>query len=215
MEQLSGGPVIILDVVHLDCPTHHTKTVIDLDVESHFKGDGAELLESLVAGAACGDGRRADVLRSVGEGKRVLFFQSLDHIFKLLLCFVVAFGLGVASFAPRASAEIDSTLAVRAILGEARGEGFEGMLAVACALRNRGHLKGVYGLKAPIKEKLSPEVRKAAAKAWKDSRRRDVTHGATHWHNLRREGSVYWTRSKKMKLTAIIGRHYFFEELRK
>ena len=36
--------------------------------------------------------------------------------------------------------------AIRAIVGEAANQGSQGMLAIACAIRNRGHLKGAYGL---------------------------------------------------------------------
>ena len=45
-------------------------------------------------------------------------------------------------------APIPDAQAVRAIVGEAAGESFEGKLAIACAIRNRGNLHGVYGLNA-------------------------------------------------------------------
>ena len=109
-----------------------------------------------------------------------------------------------------ADSSIHDLDAVHAILGEARGEGYDGMYAVACALRNRGHLKGVYGLRArlhPNDLKLAP----TALKAWKNSLcGKDVTHGATHWENVEEFGTPFW--AKAMTKTCKIGRHTFFRE---
>lgn len=99
---------------------------------------------------------------------------------------------------------------VRAIIGEASAEGYEGMLAVACAIRNRGTLKGVYGLKAKHVDRQPQWVWRMASKAWEESGTRDITQGATHWHNVEREGHNYWTR--KLRQTVKIGSHTFFYE---
>ncbi len=99
--------------------------------------------------------------------------------------------------------------AVHAILGEARGEGYRGMYAVACAIRNRGHLKGVYGLKADVSDASDKTVQEAY-KAWQMSGEGiDITLGADHWENVKTFGVPYWAINKTP--TAIIGRHAFYQ----
>ena len=100
---------------------------------------------------------------------------------------------------------------VKAIIGEAENQGYEGMYAVAHAIRNRGTLRGVYGLNSPrVKQrKYSTKTWDLASKAWLRSKDgKDPTRGADHWHNLRREGENYWT--KVMEKTAEIGDHVFY-----
>ena len=100
--------------------------------------------------------------------------------------------------------------AIKAVLGEARGEGFDGMYAVACAIRNRGTLKGVYGATASMEE-IGPELYQQASRAWFNSEYGgDPTLGATHWHNVEREGENYWTR--KLTRTYKVHSHTFFKE---
>ncbi len=69
---------------------------------------------------------------------------------------------------------------IRAIIGEASGEGYLGMLHIASAIRNKGHLKGVYGLNAPHIQTEPPWVWKQAKKAWKESEY-NRTHTGDHW----------------------------------
>lgn len=79
------------------------------------------------------------------------------------------------------AAEIPNDLAVRAVLGEARGDGYDGMSAVAHAIRNRGHLRGVYGKDAAMPD-LTPGMWQLASKAWFESEDgADPTRGADHW----------------------------------
>jgi len=107
-----------------------------------------------------------------------------------------------------ASAEtISDDLAIKAIMGEARGEGYKGMLAVACAIRNRGTLKGVYGVNAKFTEK--EYVWDQARKAWKESLIKDITNGADHWESDRFK-EPYW--AKDMIKTVKIGHHQFYKE---
>ena len=98
---------------------------------------------------------------------------------------------------------------VRAIIGEASNQGYLGMLAVAEAIRNRGHLRGVYGLRAKHVDREPPWVWAMAHKAWTNSRTTNTVKGADHWHNVNREGENYWT--KKMTETVTIGDHTFFK----
>lgn len=124
---------------------------------------------------------------------------------RTLIILIALFGFcGVAQAKP-----IDDNQAVRAILGEARGEGYEGMYAVACAIRNRGDLKGVYGLKANMPD-LTPEIWQKASKAWFNSLSGvDVTHGANHWENAGSFGVPYWAKGKTP--TVVIGHHRFYK----
>ena len=114
-----------------------------------------------------------------------------------------------------ANAEVPESLAVRAIMGEARGEPFIGKVALAEAIRNRGHLRGVYGLKVPM-SKLNKEpawVWADARRAWEESKKTNLTKGASFWENTDDFGMPYW--SKGMVMTAKIGRHRFFREVDK
>ncbi len=102
---------------------------------------------------------------------------------------------------------------VLAIIGEAEGEGYEGMLAVAGALRNRGNLRGVYGLRARrvIKHLYSRDTYLLAQRAWKQSKGVDESNGATGWGNeqdVDRFCSTSWW--KNCVVTARIGNHWFY-----
>lgn len=101
--------------------------------------------------------------------------------------------------------------AIRAVVGEAAGEGYPGMYAVACALRNRGTLKGVYGLNAKHVKNEPAWVWQQASKALAQSEDGpDVTNGGTHWENIKTFGKPKWANS--MTETARHGRHVFYKE---
>jgi hypothetical protein len=91
-------------------------------------------------------------------------------------------------------AKISEEKAVLAIIGEAENQGYEGMLAVAGAIRNRGTLKGVYGLNSPRVKKClySKETLRLAVLAWVVSEKLDITHGANHWENIKAFGKPKW-----------------------
>lgn len=113
-------------------------------------------------------------------------------------------------FIPCAHAAIDDQKAVLSIIGEAENQGPKGMLAVACAIRNRGTLKGVFGLNAPrVKRSLyNAATLKAARNAWNMSKIKDITGGADHWENVTAFGRPYWAAS--MTKTITIGSHNFY-----
>ena len=94
---------------------------------------------------------------------------------------------------------------LHAIIGEASGEGFVGMLAVSGAIRNRGTLDGVYG--SNHKRKESSLVFVKAVLGWSLSKLIDITNGATHWESIKFK-TPYW--SKSMTLTKQIGNHKFW-----
>jgi len=81
---------------------------------------------------------------------------------------------------------------IRAVIGEASSEGYKGLLAVCCALRNRGHLRGVYGFKAKHVDNEPAWVWQQARKAWKESKKKDIVNGADHWCNINAFGEPYW-----------------------
>lgn len=100
---------------------------------------------------------------------------------------------------PRAEAAIPESQAVKAILGEAEDQGYRGMLAVACALRNRDRLSGVYGVKAKRPNTPGAIPQKywdMARKAWQESAAQDITSGADHWENVKAYGTPYWAKGK-------------------
>lgn len=109
-------------------------------------------------------------------------------------------------------AGVTPALAQRAIVGEAAGCGYQVQLGVACAIRNRGSLKGVYGVNAAHNASEPAWVWTQAARAWKESAGHDVTRGANHFGNADdvRKGTF-----KGMKLTVVLGegrnKTYFFK----
>lgn len=78
--------------------------------------------------------------------------------------------------------------AVKCILGEARGEGYDSMLAHAEAIRNRGHLKGVYGCKADYSKEMPYLIKKGIIKeailAWEQSQWTNTVHKAQFWGSV-------------------------------
>lgn len=106
-----------------------------------------------------------------------------------------------------------SHLVALAIIGEAEGESYQGKLAVAYAIINRGNLQGVYGLNAPrVKgRKYSDKTYKEALKAYKQALNnpsKDITHGATHWEGTAFK-TPYWAKS--MTETVTIGKQRFYK----
>jgi len=109
--------------------------------------------------------------------------------------------------------------AVRSIMGEARGEfgmnkekKFKAMLLVGHAIKNRATLKGVYGLRAKGLDKEPAWVWDLARKAWKQAKnaKNDPLNGMKNWHNVRREGENYWTRTMPVRIE--YGNHVFMKE---
>ena len=113
----------------------------------------------------------------------------------------------------RSKAMSYDTQVIKAIIGENDKDGFAGMYAVACAIRNRGTLKGVHGRYKKLRNVPDGTIMKAA-RAWHTSEYgRDVTNGATHWENVKAFGKPDW--AKDMVVTARIGRHVFYKERKK
>lgn len=105
--------------------------------------------------------------------------------------------------------EIDDNKAIRAIIGEASNQGYQGMLAVAVGIRNRGSLQGVYGLQAKHVDKEPQWVFESARRAWKESAHNHL-HRGTHWENIKAFGKPKW--AEKMKLVYQYKDHNFYAE---
>lgn len=99
--------------------------------------------------------------------------------------------------------------AVRCIMGEARGESFEGKVGVAEVIRKRGSTKGLYGCTAKFKE--PKRVWDEALRAWRKSARTRTTKDATMFENVEEFG---WPRTwdrKKVKFVTKIDGHDFYK----
>jgi len=119
---------------------------------------------------------------------------------------------GIVSLAAQSYAGIPDTQAHRAIVGEAAGDGFTVQLGVACAIRNRGTLHGVYGVNAAHNASEPDWVWEAAARAWRESAQHDITGGATHFGS---RDDVRKGTFKGLTLTVVLGTDthatYFFK----
>ena len=70
---------------------------------------------------------------------------------------------------------------IRAIIGEASNQGFQGMYAVASAIINRGTLKGVYGANAKHVDTEPTWVWEMATRAWYKAKGGTLAHSGDHW----------------------------------
>ena len=143
--------------------------------------------------------------------RRTMFAQSeLDRIIlekPTLKVVITSIGILFALIMSCASAfALPDQMAIKTVMGEARGEGYKGMLAVAEVLRRRDSVKGFYGFKAKFNE---PKwVWDLARKAWNDSLKTNTTNGATHFESTDFKKPTW---AKKMKVVAHVGKHVFYK----
>ena len=138
-------------------------------------------------------------------GSTIVFLKWMFTIIAAVLFVVIVVSMVKAE-------EIPDEKAIMCVIGEAEGEGYEGMLAVAEAIRNQGTLQGVYGCNAPrIKKGMySNKIFNMARAVWISSAGHgDITKGATHWEGTSFK-TPYW--AKDMIVTATIGRQRFYKE---
>lgn len=108
----------------------------------------------------------------------------------------------------------------KGVIGEAVGEGYQGMYAVTCAYRNRLNKNLPLGCVALKRKDLDQFVEKQGKKYQEmaqqivrkvfEENSPDITKGATHYENIEKFGIPRW--AKKMEVTVRIGRHTFFRE---
>jgi hypothetical protein len=174
--------------------------------------------------------RTAAALRQVRDSIREAEKPDCAWRWKYLCLGMILAGLFILFFTSCAHAqEIPEDQAVKAIIGEAENQGYDGMLAVSCALRNRGTLRGVFGVNAPrVKKGLYTRGTYLKAKeAWNESKLDEANmtldkygtpilidkcsfmKGANSWENLNAFGKPYWADTCKQ--TVIVKDHVFFK----
>lgn len=142
------------------------------------------------------------------------YFRLNHKICRMLILIILSLNYSFFAFA----SNINNEKAVLAIIGEAENQGRKGMFYVACGIRNRGTLKGVYGLNSKrVKEQLySSQTRKQAEEVWKESEFSESCNDlkeATLWENIKAFGKPNWDFSKLTK-TLEYKDHVFFKESR-
>jgi hypothetical protein len=159
------------------------------------------------------DKRAVEIIEDYYEQQELL--KSARRInFMLILALAVV--ILAVLFVGIAKSEITADQAVHCILGEARGEGYESMLAHAEAIRNRGHLGGVYGCRADFSKEMSylqaKGIIEQAQKAWEVSQRSQTVKGADHWGSLKVDGK--WIAEMERKgfvRTAVVRNTVFYK----
>jgi hypothetical protein len=141
-------------------------------------------------------------------------FVAMGLLIGILAVIMVLFGsCDVAQAEP-----IPERQAVLAILGESLPDNAS-MVNMAHALRNRGSLKGVYGLKSAQGKVFSPKTYQRALKAWKGANMPysvDSTKGATHWlsdYDLKHCKPSRMAWRFKMKETLYQGKTHYFKPI--
>lgn len=121
------------------------------------------------------------------------------------------------------AAQIKDEEAIRAVIGE-DSSSYLGMYAVACAIRNRGSLNGVYGLKAVQKhgnrlvrvhsktgrvvEVINGQTYSLASRAWAMSEKGpDVVRGSKQWEGAKLK-APYW--ESDFRHSVIVGENRFY-----
>ena len=100
-----------------------------------------------------------------------------DFLLYLIFVILVIFTLSRSAYSQE---PIPAKQAIRAIVGEASGEGWCGMYLIACGIRNRKTLSGVNGLKAPHVDNQPEWVWLLAKNAWEFSKDNSI-HTGDHW----------------------------------
>lgn len=122
---------------------------------------------------------------------------------------LIIIGLMLSSMAAKSEAvRVPHDRAVRAIVGEACSEPWEVQVRVASAIRNRGTLKGVYGLNARHVSKQPNRVFRLASAAWDASAKRDYAAGCTMFGSV--EDDWYFMRVLKLKPAFTVGKTRFY-----
>jgi hypothetical protein len=93
---------------------------------------------------------------------------------RLLLCFTLS-TFPLIAF----PSVIPDRSAIDAIIGETNQT--SAMLPIACAIRARSSLQGIYGLHNPVVKHASPAMRARAAQAWHASQYSAANHGCKYF----------------------------------
>ena len=120
----------------------------------------------------------------------------------LLLCFAA-----LPSFT--SFAQLDRAQCIKAVVGEAAGEPYQCQIAISAVIRNRGSLKGVYGLRAKHVAREPQSVFNKVAKAWDESAKHDPTGGCKFWGGIIDDNYFIKKLGKKPVMT--IGHTRFYK----
>ena len=116
-----------------------------------------------------------------------------------------------------AIAHAEPTMIEQVIVGEAANQGYDGLYAVGCVLRNRrwringfsaSKRKDLYAFYLRQPAQVKRWATEIVARLHHDGV--DTTDGASHFENVRAFGLPKWARS--MRITARIGDQVFFSE---
>lgn len=136
----------------------------------------------------------------------------IDHIVRVIGLTCIFFSGGILIFLTifaciQPQYDITDDKAIRAIVGEASNQSFYTKQCVAHALRNRGTLKGVYGVQAKHSTKEAYTIWLDSAQAWQDSEHSiDPTDGATEFR------SINDPQPTDMRETASCGEFLFYKQ---
>ena len=142
------------------------------------------------------------------------------RVFLLMMLVFMSFNTGFVGATERKNIPYPENL-WKGIIGEAVGEGYKGMYAVACVYHNRLKKGLPLGCVALKRRDLDEFVRKQGrfervAKGIIEEifvrNGKDITLGSTHYENIERFGIPYW--AKNMVRTVKIGKHTFFKKER-
>lgn len=108
-----------------------------------------------------------------------------DEKMLYVLLVLLAMGFILLFNTPAHAQAIPEEKAILTLIGEQQGN-FEGMLWVASVIRNRGTLRGAYGLKNPnvVHHRYTVKDYKMAKRAWELSFDYDFSQGCCHWFSL-------------------------------
>ena len=83
-----------------------------------------------------------------------------------------------------ATAQINETQAIRAVVGEASGESYACQLAICSVIRNRGSLDGIYGGISHHVDKEPKWVWIQVRKAWLESATNNTARACVFWGGI-------------------------------
>lgn len=124
----------------------------------------------------------------------------------LILAFIMLLGGCQAN-----GATISDSAACKAIAGEAIGEPYKAKLWVACIIRNRGSLQGIYGANksAAWYAEQPTHAKNLIKKAWLESAQGDVTGGCTKFGG--KIDDWYFMQTLHLTPVATIGNTRFYK----
>ena len=108
----------------------------------------------------------------------------------------------------------------KGLIGEAVGEGYDGMYAVACVYRNRLEKNMKLGCNALKRKDLNEFIERQGEKyeimakniirKVFEENSKDITYGATHYENIEDFGIPWW--APDMDIVCKIDKHTFYKE---